>query len=369
MNEVYDVYYSTGGAQLVGGGADVWVNNWIEEVAPHLDTKPILLIHRTKKGIEETPEQKKTFENSVKAGRGGNEGREVVKKIKKNYKEVLNTELEHLWQGDDPKKFRELLGGARRIHILHGYYAPHKFIVENKEKIHSNMIHVSVRDCLKASMVLDLDRSFHTLMEQAWEDEICKLATHPVWIGAEKSKLDYPTEHIPNYYEFKHNLDVSDSNQIGYAARMETRKCPHFLEGLDSILFTSIRHIKWWEQNANTDTSTWKKISFSYKFLDNFMKRDWGISHSAHIFEPFGYSIFQAVDYGKIPILAHDWIPKYDYPFRASSVKEFHEHYHTICKLSLQERRDYVFPLREYLKENYGDKKAWREKMLRIFND
>ena len=369
MKEEYDVYYSTGGAQLVGGGADVWVNNWIEEVATKLKVKPKLLIHRTRRGLAEITEHTKTFENNVKAGRGGNEGREVIKKIKKNYKEVLNTELEHLWQGDDPQKFRELLKGARRINILHGYYAPHKFIVENKEKIHSNVIHVSVRDCLKASMVLDLDRSLHTLMEQTWEDELCEVATHPIWIGVEESKLKYPTEHLPNYYEFKNNLDVTDSNRIGYASRMETRKCPHFLEGLDSMVFTNLRHIKWWEQNLNTDTSSWKKFGFTYKFLDNFMRKDWGISHSAHIFEQFGYSIFQAVDYGKIPILAPDWIPSYDYPFRAASPEEFREQYKKICELSVDGRRDYVFPLREYLNKTYGDKDVWREKMLRIYND
>ena len=44
----YDVYYSTGGGSLIGGGADVWVNDWIENIAPHLDVKPILAIHRTR---------------------------------------------------------------------------------------------------------------------------------------------------------------------------------------------------------------------------------------------------------------------------------------------------------------------------------
>jgi len=31
----YDVYYSTGGGSVIGGGADVWVNDWIENIAPH----------------------------------------------------------------------------------------------------------------------------------------------------------------------------------------------------------------------------------------------------------------------------------------------------------------------------------------------
>ena len=41
----YDVYYATGGGSMVYGGSDVWVNNWLKEVAPHLDHPSKLLIH------------------------------------------------------------------------------------------------------------------------------------------------------------------------------------------------------------------------------------------------------------------------------------------------------------------------------------
>ena len=78
----YDVYYSTGGGSLIGGGADVWVNDWIENIAPHLDVKPILAIHRTR-----PPE----FKNDL--------GIEVV------------------WQGDDVKGFGELLKNAFAINL------------------------------------------------------------------------------------------------------------------------------------------------------------------------------------------------------------------------------------------------------------
>ena len=98
------------------------------------------------------------------------------------------------------------------------------------------------------------------------------------------------------------------------------------------------------------------------------MKKDWGISHSAHIFEPFGYSIFQAVDYGKVPILAEDWLPQYKYPLRASNPKDFKLQYERICKMGLDERRDILFPLREYLTEHFGNKQRWVEQMLRIYN-
>ena len=33
----YDVYYSTGGGSMIYGGSDVWVNNWLQEVAPKLE--------------------------------------------------------------------------------------------------------------------------------------------------------------------------------------------------------------------------------------------------------------------------------------------------------------------------------------------
>ena len=45
---MYDVYYTTGGGPWVNAGTDTWVNLWMELVAPKLDVKPILLIHRTK---------------------------------------------------------------------------------------------------------------------------------------------------------------------------------------------------------------------------------------------------------------------------------------------------------------------------------
>ena len=368
MSKEYDVYYSTGGGSMVGGGADVWVNNWIEEIAPHLKVKPKLLIHRTKPNKPLTQEQTHNFEKSVSADRGGNTGRQVHQKIKKNYKEILKDELEHHWQGEDKQKFRDLLANARRIHILHGYYAPHKYILDNKDRIYSNGVHVCVMDCFRAPFILDVKTSYHFHMVEHWEKDICEIAKHPFWIGVTDKKLDVPTEWIPNYYEFKHNLDVNDSNEIGFASRMETRKCPHFLSGMEAIVHTSRSEINFWKKWNNLASSKWKVYGFNYEFHDKFMGKDWGISHSAHIYEPFGYSIFQAVDYGKVPILAEDWLPQYKYPLRASNPKDFKLQYERICKMGLDERRDILFPLREYLTEHFGNKQRWVEQMLRIYN-
>lgn len=45
---MYDVYYTTAGGPWFNSGADMWVTEWIEEVAPYLEVKPLLLFHRKK---------------------------------------------------------------------------------------------------------------------------------------------------------------------------------------------------------------------------------------------------------------------------------------------------------------------------------
>ena len=342
--KIYDAYYSTGGGTLVGGGSDVWVNHWIKEISPHLEVQPVLMIHRIRPTDTTIEEQDKVFKE-------------------------LNPNLKVFWQGDDINHFGSVLNSARRINILHGYYAPHKYILDNKDKIYSNMVHVSVNDCLKAADVLGLDKSFTFFMEKKWEEDICNIAEKAIWIGVNPGKIKSETIHIPNYYEFKHNKDVSSSNEIAFTARMETRKCPHFLSGMKAKLLTDPKDIQWWTKHLNVDNSKWRVYRFNWETLDRFMGQDWGISHSAHIYEPFGYSIFQAVDWGKIPIIAHDWLPQYDYPFRASTPEEFKEQYEKICNLSIQQRRDILFPLRDYLKQKYGDKEVWRENLLNLYNN
>ena len=153
-NKEYDVYYSTGGGSLVGGGADVWVNHWIEEIAPKLKVVPKLMIHRnkpivewTKEQVDWTKEQHKDFKKKID---GNDRFKETTDKFekKRTYKDVLKTELKHYWQGDDPEEFGEILNGARRIHILHGYYHPHRYIRDNKDKIYTNAVHCDVSSAL-----------------------------------------------------------------------------------------------------------------------------------------------------------------------------------------------------------------------------
>ena len=263
-----------------------------------------------------------------------------------------------------------MLNSARRINILHGYYAPHKYITDNKDKIHSNAVHCNVNKNLNANVKLQLKYSRHFYMDPRWEDDIVKLSKYPFWIGIDKPDLENKHDHllhIPNFYEFKHNLDVTDNNKVGFASRMETRKCPHYLQRIPSVLCTEPKDVHWWVKNLKIDIRKWKIYKFNYKMLDKFYRLDWGISHSAHIYEPFGYSIFQALDYGKLPILSKDWNMDIDYPYRAFGMHEFYNEWKRICNLSIDGRREWVFMLREYFKK-YDDKERWVKQLLEIYN-
>jgi hypothetical protein len=95
---------------------------------------------------------------------------------------------------------------------------------------------------------------------------------------------------------------------------------------------------------------------------------DWGISHSAFNAEPFGYSIFQNVDWGKLPILDKDWCKEITYPFRAGTKKEFVNIYRSIVELSYEEREKEFKSLKEQLVTKFNTKQNWVQKLLKIYN-
>ena len=310
-----DIYYSTGGKNLVGGGSDVWVNHWVDEIQPKLDRPSKLVIH----------------------------------------------------QDNDVKKD---LDEADRIHILHGYYTPNQVVLDYKDKIYSNVMHVELKKSLNAHKDLELPLLKHFNASIEYEKDILNIAKKTIWICLYESSYhnDYDIIDIPNFYEFNEDGITIDSNRVGFCSRMETRKAPHFLNDIDSYFFTNVEHFAWWRENLNYNFTKTKLFQFQYKNLKKFLRRDdWGISHSAHIHEPFGYSIFQAVDYGKIPILSEDWLHEIEYPFRASTKKDFEECWKQICKLDVNQRQDYI----DYLKDKlikFTDKKQWVDKYLEIYN-
>ena len=308
---IYDVYYTTGGGPWVNAGTDTWVNLWMELIAPKLEVTPILLLHRNK------PEGHEDYEFPIEAH----------------------------WHGDDIEKFEELCDGARRINILHN----------------------SVDHIIKSQFGTDASFVQHPYMDSKWEKSINDVSKHSIWVGLYNLLIE--NKNIPNFYEFKHNLELSDSNKIGFTARSEGRKNPRYLDGLPSILFTNSNHFKVvWKKGMKMDTSKMKIYHYKPEFKDIFYNMDWGLSHSCFTYEPFGYSIFEAVDYGKLPILHSTWCKDFKYPYRASSKKEFSDIYTKLINTSYEEKNKWFLSLRKMMKDNFTDKNRWINKLLDIYN-
>jgi hypothetical protein len=330
---VYDVYYTTGGGPWVNAGSDMWVNLWMELIAPKLEVKPILLIHRNKpKGHED-----------------------------------YQFPIETYWHGDDIQKFEELCNGARRINVLHGHYTPMKPIVDNSNKIHSNVLHNSVDRVLTSQVLSDVPVGWHPWMSSEWEQQVTEWTNYNIWVGL--YNIPYTTTNIPNFYEFCYNKPLSESNRIGFAARSEGRKNPHYLDKLPSYIFTnSFEFNILWKNGVKIDLSKSKMYHYNSEFKDKFYDMDWGISHSAFTAEPFGYSIFEAVDRGKLPIIHIDWCPNLEYPYRVSSKKEFNDIYSEIITQSYETKLFWFNKIKEYMKECYTDKDKWIKSLLDIYN-
>jgi hypothetical protein len=330
---MYDVYYTTGGGPWVNAGTDMWVNQWLELISPKLDVKPILLIHRNKpQGHEE-------------------------------YKFPIETH----WRGENIDGFDELCSGARRINILHGHYTPVRPIVENKDKIHSNVLHNSIDHIVKNQVGTDASIGWAPYLSSDWEQEVVEWATHNIWIGLYYIK--YPNINIPNFYEFKHHKPLSDSTNVGFAARPEGRKNPHFLEFIPCYIFTDTYEFNGlWRNGVKLELRNHKIYHYRPQFKDKFYNMDWGISHSAFTSEPFGYGIFEAVDYGKLPILHTHWCKDLEYPYRASTKKEFRDIYDKIKEESYETKNTWFTILKDYLISNFSDKEKWIENLLDIYN-
>ena len=330
---MYDVYYTTGGGPWVNAGSDIWVNLWIELVAPKLDVKPILLIHRNKPTGHE------------------------------DYQFPIETH----WHGDDIQKFEELCNDARRINILHGHYTPMKCIVDNKHKIHSNILHNSVDHILKSQTLTDASLGWHPYLSSEWEKNVNEWSTHTIWVGL--FDILFSNKNIPNFYEFKYNLSLSESNTLGFASRCEGRKNPHYLDGLKSYIFTDSYEFNIiWKNGVKVDTTYSKIYHYKSEFKDKFYQMNWGISHCCFSSEPFGYGIFEAVDRGKLPIIHTNWCKDLNYPYRASSKKEFNDIYSEIITQSYETKLFWFNKIKEYMKEYYTDKDKWIKSLLDIYN-
>ena len=330
---MYDVYYTTAGGPWFNSGADIWVTEWIKEVAPHLEVKPLLLFHR-KKPV--------------------------------NYEE-FPIDIEHIWETNEAEIDR-VLKGARKIHILHGHYTPTTAIHNNLERIDSIVFH----NLTKVSLMAQMEKSeyLHWYGNWEYENELINKIKNKVWVGL--YHFPYETEnlhHIPNCYEFTENKKLVDSFNVGFAARAEGRKNPEYMDGLPSFISTNSETFnKYYKQKYGYKFEKSKIYKFDFKFKNRFYGLDWGISHSCFEYEPFGYGIFEAVDWGKLPILHEKWHVPLDYKYKADSAESFKQTYETICKDDYETRKTEFNKLKTWMTTNFSNKETWKQKLLNIYN-
>ena len=330
----YDVYYTTGGGPWVNAGTGIWGNLWMELIAPKLEVKPILLIHRNK------PKGHEDYEFPIEA----------------------------YWHGEDIKKFEKLCKNARRINILHGHYTPMKCIEENKDKIHSNILHNSVNHIIKSQIGSDSAFAWHPYLDSTWENQVVDWSKHNIWVGL--FEILYKTKNIPNFYEFKVNNPLSESNKLAFASRCEGRKNPQYLDGMEAFIFTNATEFNaFWKSKTKLDTRKCKIYNYDSDFKDLFYNMDWGISHSAFVSEPFGYSIFESVDYGKLPILHKTWCKDLEYPYRANNKRQFKDIYKIITESPYDEKLMWFNRLKDYMVANFTNKEKWVAELLKIYNE
>lgn len=330
---MYDVYYTTAGGPWFNSGADMWVTEWIKEIAPLLDVKPILLFHRKK------PD---------------------------NFDEY-KIDIETIWE-TDLNNIETILKDARRIHILHGYYTPSSPINNNIKKIDSIVFH----NLTKVSLVnqMQKDEYLHWYGNIEYETELINKIKNKIWVGL--YNFPYTTDNlynIPNVYEFKWNKELSNSNEIGYAARSEGRKNPEYMDGLGGYIFTNSETFnKYYRKKFGYGFQKSKVYKFDWKYKERFYSLDWGISHSCFESEPFGYGIFEAVDWGKLPILHERWHVPLDYKYKAYDKVSFQQTYQTICQDDYETRKTEFEKLKNWMKTHFSNREEWKEKLLNIYN-
>lgn len=336
---MYDVYFTTGIGKI-NTGVDIWVNNWLSNVAEKLDTKPVLLIYRNKPV---------DFEYEIP--------------------------IEHYWyndtEGNHKDIFEEKFKECRRVNILHAHYSPLELIEEYKDKIHSYIIHNCLDKVIVETGLSDLPFGWTPYYSEEWETQILSYAKNKVWIGLYELKGDKfkGTINIPSYYEFIHNKELSNSNLIGFTARCESRKNPHYLDHLQGFMFTNIRTFqKSWKDKTDINFKNLKQIQYESKFEELYYNMDWGISHCAFSAEPFGFSIFQSLDWGKLPILSKDWCEDIPYRFRAGNKEEFKDIYDSIGYLTYEEKKEEFDKFKYLLEQRFNTKDSWTEKLTQLYN-
>ena len=368
LNEPYDVYVATEVGDVSHGGVSLWVDYWVNNVAPYLVTKPVLIIE-----VEQTDEWDTYVKQFV----------DVIHRPGSSWEyeyTMSQLPITNYFSLPDRRTVDMIIDGARKFHLL-SYPLPIKYQGDEnnlpvkkmrevyKRDIDSFVCHSLERETLKFQMkTIKFPKKIQKYMKSSidFQNLLLKDSKLTAWIGVdEDNSFDY---HIPNFYEFKHNLSATDSNVVGFPARSEPRKNLNFLKNNKSLIFTLRKNFETYVKNTKTKFKSVEVIDYKREDIENFfLREDWGISHSCFESEPFGYSIFQSIDYGKLPIIHKDWCKDMKYPFRASTQKQFETQVAEISKLSLEQKNTYLSEMRDYLSK-FSSKEKWRNDLLSIYN-
>lgn len=343
----YRILLTTGAGNLVKGGADIWVNNFLKLVWPNLpDKKSWRLLIDSKRPNNFDP-------YSLPKG------------------------LHYHFHFDDVEKTNEWLSECVEIHSLHSHYHKRDHIWHWEDKFKTCFVHAypkEMDDTINA--IPELKRlQYNTNVDSKFCSEYYLTFKKRIWIGNNKTDFtkDFPTYtyNIPNYYEFTNNLPLTthiDNGKIGFASRVESRKCIHWLNEMKGYALTSQWDVKNLKDTTSYSLPGIEIFQWDEKIHHHFMMKNWGIFHGAYFKEPFGYSIFQAVDYGKLPIIHKDWAPEVDYDYRVSTMNEFKKMHKKILIDSHSKRLKNFNNLKTYMKQ-FDNKTSWADKVRSIILD
>jgi hypothetical protein len=321
------VFITTGYGKNIIGGSDIWCNNFMENILPLVTDDYKIVV----------------------------DGRPLL------------PEKDAIYTFGNDEEIDSILDDCDKIVFLHHSYKPNSIIKKYLHKTHTTFVHAFIPDMLGLN---DEYENLMTRIDWEWQKEILDNSKNIVWIGYQYDTIHtmYPnTITITNYYEWINNkpFEGTISNKIGYAARCETRKNAHYLDYIPSIIFSNKYDYKRMLEASSTNSNYHRFIEFDYRFHQKFFESSFQIFHGCYTKEPFGYSIFDAVDNGKIPIIHTEWMPHINYKYRASSKGEFHQRY-----LELLEDENKLIELEfSKLKKElnlYTDKNKWIELVVNL---
>jgi hypothetical protein len=314
------VFITTGYGKNVIGGADIWCNNFIENVLPLIKEDYKIII----------------------------DGRPLVR------------EIDAIYTFGNEKEVDKILNECDKIIFLHHSYKPNPIIQKYLHKTYLTFVHAFIPDMVGLN---DEYENVMTRLDWHWQKDILDNSKNIVWIGYEKDTIHtyYPkTITIPNYYEWKNKktfVGIID-NKIGYAARCETRKNAHYLDGIPAFIFSNKYDYKRMLEGSKINSSVHTFIEFDYRFHNKFFEKNFQIFHGAYTKEPFGYAIFDAIDNGKLPILDGSWMKDIKYRYRAINKKEFHNQYLKILEDGFDDNKKEFDKLKAGL-EKFTNKQKW----------